>query len=469
MLLWLTTFVACPPVPDSGKDPDSDEPIDSVADTAGDSGIDSASPDSATETGDSAPEPTVLFSELTITPAPDMPTVLTITWTTDVPTLGALEYGEDTDYGRVTTTESAEATEHSVVVRGLAAATEWHFRPTGGGEHGSDTAYTTGPVPSGYPSFTPGGDPSAMEGFIVAPVNGALYAVVILDSQGRYTWWHEVEGDYLVTRAMLTRDGTSVVYGAVGTEEYGPDGHLMIVSLDGSTETKLDVPYLTHDFEELPDGSFACLTKDLQSNYVGDRIVEVQRSGDREVVWSVFDHFNPANHEIDETDGTWTHANALDYDEADDAWYISLRNLDTILKADRQSDAIAWRLTGNSGNFTYEDGAQPTEYQHEFELLSNGNLIVFDNGSSDKAASRVVEYDINEALAEVRETFTYTYDPPLYTYALGDVDRIDDDHVLVTWSTSGLIQLVTSDGTELWSLSSDLGYVFGYTQRVESF
>ncbi|MBM4369622.1 MAG: aryl-sulfate sulfotransferase [Deltaproteobacteria bacterium] len=465
MLFWLTTFVACPPAADTAKDPDTSESID----TSADSGLDSAPPDSAADTADSAPEPTVFFSELSITPSPDMPTVLTVTWSTDVPTAGSLEYGESTAYGQATPVESAESTEHSVVVRGLAAATEWHFRPTGGGEHGSDTAYTTGPVPSGYPSFTVAGDPAAMDGFVVAPVNGALYAVVILDSKGRYTWWHEVEGDYLVTRAMLTRDGTSVVYGAVGTEDYGPDGRLVIVTLDGSTETTLDVPYLTHDFEELPDGSFACLTKDLQSNYVGDRIVEVQRNGDRSVVWSVFDHFNPANYEIDETDGTWTHANALDYDEADDAWYISLRNLDTILKADRQSDAIQWRLTGDNGNFTYEDGAEPTEYQHEFELLSNGNLIVFDNGSTERGASRVVEYDLNEALAEVRETFSYTYDPPLYTYALGDVDRVDDDRVLVTWSTSGLVQLVTNEGTELWSLSSDLGYVFGYTQRVERF
>ena len=218
----------------------------------------------------------------------------------------------------------------------------------------------------------------------------------------------------------------------------------------------------------MPDGSFACLTKDLRDNYVGDRIVEVQLDGERDVVWSVFDYFNPENFEVDDDDGTWTHANALDYDEADDVWYLSLRNLDTILKADRASGALLWRLTHNSGNFTYEDGATPTVYQHEFELQSNGNLLVFDNGDDEAHASRVVEYDINEALGEVRETFTYAVEPPLYVYALGDVDRLDEDRVMVTWSTSGLVQVVDSGGAELWSLSSDLGYVFGYTQHVEA-
>lgn len=413
--------------------------------------------------------PTVAFSDITITANVDVPTILTVTWTTDPATTGSVSFGETTAYGGSTASEATPSTSHSAVVHGLAAGTDWHLRPVGNGEGGPDQAWTTGAAPSALPILTVTGDPEALGGYLVLPIDGATYAVAIVDGQGRYVWWHEAEEGFLITRAILSHDGTSVIYAQVGTEDYGPDGHLVRVPINGGAATVVDMPYLTHDFVELPDGTLACLTKDLRDNVVGDRIVEVAPDGTRGVVWSVFDYFNPASFEIDDSDGTWTHANALDYDEVDDAWYISLRNLDTILKADRSTRQLLWRLMPDQPNFTYIGGATPTENQHQFELLPDGGLLVFDNGSESAGSSRVVEYTLNETGNTVSEAWSYVATPPLYVYALGDVARLEDDRTMVTWSTAGLVQVVESDGTAAWELGVELGHVFGYTERVTGF
>lgn len=442
-------------------------------------GCTSASPDvgpvaddtADTDTGgDTDVIPTVIFSDITITADPEVPTILTVTWVTEPATTGSVAFGETTAYGQTTAPEAAPSTTHSVVVRGLAASTTWHLRPEGGGEAGADQAWTTGPAPTVLPQLDMAGDPDALGGYLLLPINGGAYAATIIDGQGRYVWWHLAEEGYLLTRAVLSHDGSAVLYAQVDPDNYGPDGRIVRVPLDGGEATEISVPYLTHDFVELPDGTIACLTKDLRDNYVGDRVVEYTPDGTIiGVVWSAFDYFNPDNYEIDPSDGTWTHANALDYDEADDAWYISLRNLDTILKADRSTRQLVWRLTPDEPNFEFVGGATAMVHQHKFEVLPDGGLLVFDNGAEENASSRAVEYLLDETAGTVSEAWSYVATPPLYVYALGDVDRIEADRTVITWSTSGVVQVVEADGTEAWRLDVELAHVFGYTERLVSF
>lgn len=416
------------------------------------------------------PDAAVTFSDLHIRADADVPTILTVSWTTEPATAGSLSYGETTTYGRQTATETTASKTHSVVVRGLAADTTWHFRPEGGGEVGRDAAWTTEGAPPELPQLTVGGDPDALGGYLLLPIIGGVAAVAIVDSKGRYVWWHIADSGYLVTRAIPAHSGSDILYAAVDPVDYGPNGRLVRVPIDGGATSEVPVPYLTHDFLELPGGTLACLTKDFRENYVGDRIVEYSADGVEDTVaWSAFDYFNPENYDIDPGDGTWTHANALDYDPVDDAWYVSLRNFDTILKADRASRQLLWRLTASEPNFSYVDGATPTDYQHKFELQPDGGLLVFDNGSADRASSRAVEYRLNEEEGTVSEVWSYHSTPPTYVHALGSVDRIAEDRTLITWSTAGVMEVVAADGTQLWRLDVQLGHAFGYTEWVEGF
>jgi hypothetical protein len=432
----------------------SKDGTDDTAPTADDTATESTPIDS-----DSAPPIDVTFSELTITEDPLLSTTLTISWTTDPATVGYLEYGDSTAYGDESVEESKASTSHSVTIPRLGAGAEWHFRAHGDGATSADATYTIA-VPDWLPGIEMDGDAAELDGYLLLPLNGTVYGVAIVDPKGRYVWWREVPDGFFAPRALLTRDGTSIAYAEVGEESYGPDGRMVFAPLDGSDATTMDVPYLSHDFVELPDGTWACITKDIQHNYVGDRIVEYYTDGTHEVVWSAFNYFNWKNYEV--TDGTWTHANALRYDEDEDAWYLSLRNFDTLLKADRSSRTITWRLTTSSSNFDYVDGAIPTVHQHGFELLGDNHILVFDN--REEEPSRVVEYELDETANEVREAWSYTNAADTYVYALGNPKRLDGDRTLINWATDGSVQIIDSDGTELWSLRADLGVIFGYAE-----
>jgi hypothetical protein len=70
--------------------------------------------------------------------------------------------------------------------------------------------------------------------------------------------------------------------------------------------------------------------------------------------------------------------------------------------------------------------------------------------------------------ATASQVFTYYPDPPLYSYAYGDVSRLPDGSTLVTFSVSGQMDLVDADGELQWRLNALFGGAFGYSESVAS-
>jgi endonuclease I len=96
-------------------------------------------------------------------------TSLTVTWTTDEPSDGRVEYGLTTAYGSVVSNATL-ATSHSLTVTGLAAGTTYHFRA------GSTDACGTGPRYSADLTATTqtsggGGTPLAVGGYRLTQAN----------------------------------------------------------------------------------------------------------------------------------------------------------------------------------------------------------------------------------------------------------------------------------------------------------
>ena len=141
-----------------------------------------------------------------------------------------------------------------------------------------------------------------------------------------------------------------------------------------------------------------------------------------------------------------------------------MRNLNTIacIDADGQLD---WAL-GEFGDLAIEGEKAHPVNQHQFDAI-DGGLLVFDNGSTEEADSRVVEYAIDLEGGTAEEVWVYRPDPTLYNYALGSVVRIDDT-TLVSWTTAGRIEQVSPEGELLWELYTDIGAGVGYTEWVPS-
>ena len=94
-------------------------------------------------------------------------------------------------------------------------------------------------------------------------------------------------------------------------------------------------------------------------------------------------------------------------DPTDNNLLASLRTTSEIVKINRQTGEVMWRLGGKENQFTFvgehaENAPYYTVGQHDIHRLANGNLLYFDNGNisgggvtpSDRTYSRAVEYPV---------------------------------------------------------------------------
>ena len=394
-------------------------------------------------------------------------TVATVTWSTSAEITGYVEFGEG---GELTqrTNSTASGTEHSAVLVGVPANTEVSYKVVldDGSESGVET-YTTGSLPNDLPNMTVTG--SGHDGFLAIPVLGAAVAAMIVDDQGRVVWYWLDERELEVFRVRPARDGSGIIYNA-GSVSGDPaeDSAMVRVSWDGSSEVATDVPLLAHDFVELPDGTIGAMAVEYRDfegvDLRGDKIVEIAPDGTQSDFWSAWDCFDPAKYEHDEMyDVGWTFSNALDYDEASDAYLQGMRNFSGITKIDRASGDCLWTF-GGVGN-TFDIDGSNFLHQHQFEVRDD-SILMFDNDGG-LSESRAIEFSVDFAAGTAEEIWEYTTDPSLFCFVLGDVHRFDNGDTLVVWSTSGQIERVSSSGDVLWQLNTDIGYVFAFNMYLE--
>lgn len=453
-LLPLLALLGCTTAPKPDADA-ADEPIDDTADTddTGDTG------------GLSDPNcaPLDITAEVT-----DVTTVVRVRWRTETPTVGRVEFGKTETYG-LSTPPTEAGTEHEALLLGMTADTLVNFRVRTDGETCSEASgnqtITTGSLPSGlFPTRATGA--ASWSGYQVLPLQGTGYAVVIVDNEGHYVWYHQVEASGNLMRAFLSTDGKHVVLCHAGPQDALQNGKIVKVSLDGADVTEIPFPYIDHDMVELPDGSIAAIVVDGQPEGTADKIVELRPDGTTVEVWSAWDTWDPDTLGIPERERNWTHANALDYDPATDDYYISLKTMQTLAKIDRATGTLEWSMNGLANQFAFA-GGEPVQMHHQFEVLDD-TILFFENGNPDRGYSRAVEVRVDEEARTAEEIWSYTSDPPLYVFAKGDVHRFDDGVTQVVWSSAGQIQNVTPEGEVVWQLDLDLGQAITFVQYVPS-
>lgn len=448
----------------------TDTEVDSVPtdDTEGDT---QATGDDTEATGDTEVDWTGYQAETIEAELTDVLTVVRVTWTTTESTSGYVEFGEDESYGLVTPTTDAGTT-HEVLLLGNGSDRDIHFRVVtvaGDTELPSDDySIATGTLPGELPELTVTGTVEHWQGYQALPNQGTGHSVVIIDTRGEVVWYHVIDEPWNVMRAAVTPQG-EVAIGLAGVSDADKEeGVIRYVSMDGSETRDVEVPYFDHDFTMLPDGTMAAivLSRNFCCTEVADSIVEIDSSGAMTTIWDAWDQLDY------ETYGgrggsNWTHANALDYSAEDDAYFVSLKDIGTIAKVDRSTGETLWLLNGDANEFTFPDGEQPVDYQHQFDRV-DGGLVIFANELPDAEDSQAVELALDEEALTAEYVWRYSHDPGLNVFAKGDVHVLDDDAVQVVWSSSGEIENVTREGEVVWRLNTSLGYGFTFTTFAET-
>ena len=116
---------------------------------------------------------------------------------------------------------------------------------------------------------------------------------------------------------------------------------------------------------------------------------------------------------------------------------ISALKIDTIAIIDMDTGALVW--SWGRGNIVR---------QHEATWLPNGNILLFDNGDSERMWSRIVELDPRTNLI----AWQYTNPNPRHFFSSGrgTSQGLPGGNVLVANSNSGEAFEVTRDGEIVW-------------------
>lgn len=181
-------------------------------------------------------------------------------------------------------------------------------------------------------------------------------------------------------------------------------------------------------------------------------LIETDRSGTVYWRWDAKNHVDirDITPDIDLTDNVidFTHLNSLAEDK-DGNIIVSFRNLDELTKINKSTGKIVWRMGGtkcknNQFQFINDLAQNYTgfSHQHSINLLSNGNLLIFDNGNmKDPQYSRVVEYELNQTAKTVKKVWEYRNTPDVFTDAMGSVQRLSGGNTLINWGDNHIIEV----------------------------
>ncbi len=177
-----------------------------------------------------------------------------------------------------------------------------------------------------------------------------------------------------------------------------------------------------------------------------DAIIEVDASGRRIWEWHAFEHLDPETDIITSNDARdeWSHGNTvvpLEHDRV----LVSFRNISTVGIIDKKT-----------GDFTWKLGSNVLSQQHDPNELSNGNILIFDNGSYRPNValpfSRVIEIDpkTQEIAWEYSDTPPYNFFSPYISGAR----RLPNGNTLITEGQFGRMFQVTKSGEVVWEYTN---------------
>lgn len=222
-----------------------------------------------------------------------------------------------------------------------------------------------------------------------------------------------------------------------------------------------------HAYYMLPDDTIATLRRDLSGTVVADKIVNLDRDYNVLWEWRYLDHFEPPFCDPDDW-CDWTHCNQVVMKKEKNVTYLNVRNMSKFYKIDMDSGDIIWAL-GKDGDFTFvgENPDQWFQFAHATKVAGENDerILFYDNGTSERGYSRVVEYVINEETMIVEISYTYHgfgSGDQWFTSAWGDADYLPGGNFFVTAGTEDLeaenrLFEITRDGEMVWELVLESG------------
>jgi hypothetical protein len=154
------------------------------------------------------------------------------------------------------------------------------------------------------------------------------------------------------------------------------------------------------------------------------------------------------------------HTNSVHYYATDDTYTVGDRNPSLYVKLSRSGQLI-WQFGGSNPKdpSKFFTGVPTWSINHGHQLLSDGTFLFFNNG-----ANEAWGYTLDTTTMTAGKILSYTASGAT-SAVLGDVQRLPNGNVLVTFSTSGQIHEISPAGALVAKLTAS---EFGYAEFRES-
>jgi hypothetical protein len=329
---------------------------------------------------------------------------------------------------------------------------------------------------------------------------------MILDQHGTPVWYRRTPPGAIDFKRLSTGQLAWIIPtgGAFGLDDAGS---YEIRALDGTLEHNVQTqlgPTDHHDLLLLPNGNYLVITYLLRpgglgmtvpcrdgnfpftarttSNVVDGVIEEVTPGGTTMWSWNSRLHTDPSESTVDlcfpGPGGVGfvldpVHINSIDVMPNGDV-IASARHLDAVLRIDRATGHVVWKLGGRLGN---HDGAQILAFrddpdggfvrQHDARVMANGDISLFDNHTPFPFApvtgsARAAEYAIDTTTGTATLVRSQNRLDGSFSGAMGSTQWLDDGGVLIGWGalTTAFTEFA-ADGTPQYSMTFPPGH-FAY-------
>lgn len=245
-----------------------------------------------------------------------------------------------------------------------------------------------------------------------------------------------------------------------------------------------------HDTILLPGGGRILMAYIKASDGQTDSwLQEVGPDGEVLLDWNSRDHVDRVNDPILNALGDYAHLNSMQV-MSDGNLLLSFRHLNQVMKIDRDTGDVIWRLGGKRSDFTFDDDplGGPCA-QHTARELATGEIQIFDNGSAPAPSpsnplcpdpedvngapvyrpySRVTVYDLDTTTMAAH--LVDSYESGAFSQFAGSAQRLGDntldDHVFVGLNNAAQLAPPVyegeapdaiehaSDGSVVWTLTA---------------
>ncbi len=250
---------------------------------------------------------------------------------------------------------------------------------------------------------------------------------VAVNGFGEPVWSWRVQGN---PQGFTVRANGNFVFldGANGLYEVTPGGAIV-----HQLSAHFDANHLPHhDVVATPANTILFIAQDPRINdgvyTVGDAIYEWSpETGGVTKRWSAFDFYDPA---VDvggrSSTGDWLHANSLALGDHGNV-ILSLNWISQVISISPDWHTIEWRMGGPHSTIAL-DSAAAFQGQHTAQVLTNGHLLVFDNGRDREGKAR---NSSAKEFANGHLVWTFTPSVTQYDPYVGSARRLVNGNTLV--------------------------------------